>query len=109
MELVCPRGRFTFSPPTRTEFDGSDAGMRALNGVYERAREDYFVQQSVRSDSRRFQTTIPIPEAVRGPCVLRVYLGQDRSHALGSTTVQVLPPATVVPKTAAEPVLDTVR
>ncbi len=109
VELVCPRGRFTFSPPSRTEFDGSDAGMRALNGVYERAREDYFVQQSVRSDSRRFQTTIPIPEAVRGPCVLRVYLGQDRSHALGSTTVQVMPPATVVPKTAAEPVLDTVR
>jgi hypothetical protein len=109
VELVSPRGALTFSPPERTTFDGSDAGMRALDGVYERAREDQYLRQPLQIAAARSRTVLTIPDGVSGPCVIRVYLAQGRVHALGSAVVQVHPTPTAIRETAADPVPATVR
>ena len=102
VELVCRRGQFTFRPPWRSSFDGSESGMRSLNTVYERANEDCFVRQRFRTGALAFRTTLRVPENVEGPCLVRVYLGDGPSCALGATPLRVDRPAVATQQAAAK-------
>lgn len=103
VELVCRRGRLTFKPASRVEFDESDGGMRALNASYERANDDRYVQRRLQTTSRGFRTTLEVPADAEGPCLVRVYSENGSSCALGARAVYVQRRLAEGPVTAAKP------
>ncbi len=100
VELACRRGRFTFEPPSRATFDESDQGMRTLNVSYERANDDRYVQRSLQAVGSGFRTTLTIPANAEGPCLVRVFLGNGPSCALGAKAIYVQRRASESPLTA---------
>ena len=63
--------------------------MRSLNTVYERANEDRYTQQSFRTGTSTFHTSLRIPEHVEGRCLVRVFLRDRESCALGAASLRV--------------------
>ena len=100
IELVCPAGSLTFKPEQRVSFEGTDAGMRALDTTYQRALVDYYVRQPVQSEGVPFRATIAVPEHLQGRCVVRVFLADGRDYAAGTAAVEVAPRLAVQPNRA---------
>jgi hypothetical protein len=89
LELVCPRGRLTFRPTPRVQFDNSHTGMEELTQVYLRANDDRYVSLQCDSTAPEFTTTLAVPDHVRGPCAVRVFVQGAQSCALGAAMLYV--------------------
>jgi hypothetical protein len=94
VELACRRGRLTFKPDARREFDGTHAGMQQLTRVYLRANDDRFASQQLQASTPEFATTLAVPEDVTGPCAVRVFVQGTEAFALGATALYVAGPQT---------------
>jgi hypothetical protein len=89
VELACRRGRLSFTPERRTQFDGSHEGMLALTDVYRRANDDCWASQTCETTDREFEATLEIPPDARGPCSIRVFVQGATTYAIGAAVLQV--------------------
>lgn len=89
LELACPRGRFTFQPPKRAGFDGSDRGMAAMNAVYKNANQDAWLRQELATVVGRNSAELQISDDIKGPCHIRVFVQGADEFAIGSHAIYV--------------------
>jgi AcrR family transcriptional regulator len=92
VELTCRRGRLTFKPDARREFDGTHAGMQQLTRVYLRANDDRFASQQLQASTPEFTATLAVPQDVSGPCAVRVFVQGAEAFALGAAALYVAGP-----------------
>lgn len=74
VELACRRGRFTFAPEARLEFDGSHEGMRRLDAVFAQANDDVYCRRLVTTKGQPFEVELDVPPHALGACTVRVYI-----------------------------------
>ena len=89
VELACPRGRFTFKPPTRSQFDASDLGMKSMNGIYRQANQDVWLRQDLVANIGDNSTSIKVADDIQGPIFVRLFVHGDNDFAMGSSRVYV--------------------
>jgi hypothetical protein len=89
IELVCGRGQNVSQLSNRTNFDGSDAGMRRMNAEYRLANDDCWSARSLEVDRETSLATVVIPDSASGECHIRVYVQGERDFANGSARIYV--------------------
>ncbi|MCA9217673.1 MAG: hypothetical protein KDB27_31605 [Planctomycetales bacterium] len=89
IELTCPRGRFTFDPPTRSEFDASDAGMASMTDTYRLANQDSWLRQDLDVAAGGNSTKIKLADHIRGPTFVRIFVTGESDFAMGSHQIYV--------------------
>ena len=89
VELACPRGRFTFKPPKRSQFDASDLGMKSMNGTYRQANQDVWLRQDLDVANGENTTSITIADDIQGPVFVRLFVRGQNDFAMGSERVYV--------------------
>ncbi len=89
VEFVCRRDLLKTSLPPRERFDPSNAGLAALQDVYEQANDRVWLTKTVPVRNGEVATEIQIPGECRGPCHVRVFVQGQREHAIGSANVYV--------------------
>ncbi len=89
VELTCRRGRMTFRPEPRTQFDGTHEGMAALDEIYRKANEDRYATCVLTTTEPNFTAELRVPEDVEGSCVVRAFIRGEHAFAMGATSLQV--------------------
>jgi hypothetical protein len=92
VELACRRGRLTFKPESRLQFDGTHEGMEELTRVYRRANDDRFASRQFMCTTGEFATTLSVPPDAHGPCAVRVFVQGAKTCALGAAALYVSRP-----------------
>jgi hypothetical protein len=89
IDLCCRRDCFKNELPQRDHFDPSNAGLAALQPVYEQANDRCWTRFEVNMPAGKFSAKITVPAECTGPCHVRVFVQGDQSHALGSANLYV--------------------
>jgi hypothetical protein len=89
VELVARRGRLTFHPPQRPEYDPSSAALAEMQTVYRRANDPRYAAQTFAIEPGKFRATLAVPQDAWGTCRVRVFVQGASSHALGAAAVEV--------------------
>ncbi len=91
LELCCRRDCFKGELPQRDHFDPSNAGLAALQPVYEQANDRSWAKYQLQLPVGAFTTKIVVPAECLGACHVRMYVQGDKAHALGSSNLYVKP------------------
>lgn len=89
IELALRRDRLTFRRPYRENFDASDEGQRALQGVYEQANDQRVAVVTTRTQGGRFTAVLRIPPEVFGECHVRATVVGDKNFASGAQAIKI--------------------
>lgn len=88
-ELVCRRDRLRFVPPSRGQFDGSDAALAAYTETYDHSNSHAWWSKELQVEPGSFDFEILVPADAEGPCHVRTYVEGDGQHAMGVTDIFV--------------------
>ena len=89
LELVCRRDCQKGDLPIRERYDPTDKALAAYQPIYERTLDRCWARWAVEMPAGDFATEIAVPANSRGPCHLRLAIGNETSQALGATNIYV--------------------
>jgi hypothetical protein len=89
LELVCRRDCQKAELPLRDRYDPTDKALGAYQSVYEQTLDRCWARWAVELPAGEFATEIVVPVQTRGPCHLRLAVGNESSHALGAANIYV--------------------
>ena len=92
VELVLRRDRLAFRPPHRDEYSEHQQVRDEYQQVYERANDPRLSSVELEVTPGEFTVELPVPEAARGACHVRVFIAGASACALGACDVQVRRP-----------------
>jgi hypothetical protein len=89
IELVVRRGRLTFQPPARREYQPTAAVQSQFQDVYRRANDPQLASLRTEVRGGAFTARLTIPPQASGPCHVRVFVRGAINCALGSADVEI--------------------
>jgi hypothetical protein len=89
VELVVPRDRLTFTPPTRSSYPHDSADLAGFQEVYHRANDQRLASCPVVVKGGRFATRLEVPDGVSGACYVRVFVEGSGDCAVGAVAVKL--------------------
>jgi hypothetical protein len=90
VELVVRRGRLTFDPPARPEYDPRGAALAAMGEVYRKANDPRLAVRRFAVERGKFRVALDVPEDAAGACRARVFVQGQESHAIGAAEVEIM-------------------
>lgn len=89
LELVCRRDCQKTDVPLRERYDPTDKALAAYQPVYQQTLDRSWGRWSLVLPAGEFATEITVPTNARGPCHLRLAVGNQVSYAIGATNLYV--------------------
>ena len=93
VELVVKRGRLTFTPSARHQYDNSPMALTNIQRVYQQANDTRLAASKLAVPKGPFRISLRVPSEARGACHARVFVEGDSSFALGASDVEIVAPA----------------
>ena len=90
IELAYPRDRFRERPRRRVKYDPSNESLEEYQRTYEKTHDLVWVSKMISVGAGPFETTLLIPDGIRGRCIVRGMLQTTDRLAIGSAPVEVL-------------------
>src|SRR4051794_18391454 len=84
LELVCRRDSQKAEVAVRDRYDPTDKALAAYQPVYEQTLDRCWARWAVELPAGEFATEVAVPSNSRGPCHLRLTVGNEAAQALGS-------------------------
>ncbi|MFP6675158.1 MAG: C25 family cysteine peptidase [Pirellulaceae bacterium] len=89
VEIVCRRDRLKSRPKPRDTFEFDSEALDEMQRTYLAANDPVWAAGEAQVTEGENVVELPIPTAANGPCVVRVYVRNERGDAIGSTAVFV--------------------
>lgn len=91
LEVCCRRDLFKHDLPQRDHFDPSNAGLAALQPVYEQANDRSWGKYQMQIPAGQFTTKITLPPECNGACHVRMFVQGEQAYALGAANIYIKP------------------
>ncbi|HMP79574.1 MAG TPA: C25 family cysteine peptidase [Pirellulaceae bacterium] len=83
IEVCYERGRLTFRPKARREYDDSATERERYQREYEQSLSSVCVAKEIDISGAEFAVDLPIPETARGAAQVRVFWSDGKTYATG--------------------------
>jgi len=88
LQLVNSREKSKHKLGKRTKFDDTPQKLASYQQTYRKANDWLWVQQPIKLQDGRFETTLRVPHGFEGPVIVRAFISPEQgAHALGALTI----------------------
>jgi hypothetical protein len=89
LELVAERGRLTFSPPRRDNYEATEKSAAEYADTYRRANDRRLASTALAVSPGQFTAELTVPRDARGTYCVRAFIEGSTAHAVGAAGVAV--------------------